>query len=71
MNWQTIQLYSAVGFVQILSKAVTASVLNAIGDLLCQTIVEKTEKINLRRLAIFATMVSVAAGVGHQACAQF
>lgn len=46
----------------ILTKAITASVLNAIGDLACQILVEKNEKINLRRFAIFATMGLVMIG---------
>lgn len=40
----------------IITKAITASVLNAIGDLACQVLVEKNENINWRRFAIFATM---------------
>lgn len=46
----------------ILTKAITASVLNAIGDLACQILVEKNEKINFRRFAIFATMGLVMIG---------
>ena len=35
---------------QLLTKSITAMIMNAIGDIVCQTVVEKGEKVDLARL---------------------
>ncbi len=42
---------------QVLTKAWTAALLNAVGDILAQTAVERNERLDLKRLGIFSFLV--------------
>jgi hypothetical protein len=44
---------------QILTKSITAAVLNAIGDLIAQFAVEKKDKLDVGRFVRFAALVSI------------
>lgn len=43
--------------IQLLTKALTAGILNALGDGVAQKFVEKNDKLDLKRLSIFAFLV--------------
>ena len=43
---------------QVLTKAWTAALLNAVGDILAQKVIEKEEHLDLKRLCIFSFLVS-------------
>lgn len=47
---------------QLLTKAWTAGLLNALGDGVAQKFVEKNDSMDLKRLGIFAFLVSVLVG---------
>ncbi len=42
---------------QVFTKAWTAGLLNAVGDILAQKVVEKQEHLDLKRLGIFSFLV--------------
>jgi len=44
--------------VQVLTKAWSAALLNAIGDILAQKVVDKNDKLDMKRLGIFTFLVS-------------
>ena len=44
---------------QVLTKAWSAALLNAIGDILAQKVVDKNDKLDMKRLGIFTFLVSV------------
>ncbi len=44
--------------VQVLTKAWTAALLNALGDILAQKVVDKNEHLDMKRLGIFTLLVS-------------
>ena len=42
---------------QVLTKAWSAALLNALGDILAQKVVDKNEKLDMKRLGIFTFLV--------------